>query len=277
MSNNDTLLIRYMNNSSNHHIDFIELNLKNGRKTFSLKELIDFKGKNVNASKQYIKYSVSKNVIKNLSEGFYAIYSPVEKESGKIAPDDFINQLMSYKEINYYTGLLSSASLYGATHYRPLVYQVIVDKQVHTPKSILEGISFHKKKYFPDNCLTKQKGNYGYINYSSPALTVYDLIKYENEIGTISNIILVISDILSQIKLSDIKNLLKNNLEVTYIQRLGFILEKLEASELINPLYEYSKKATAYIPLSRLGNKSGNKNIKWKIIENVNWREFIAP
>jgi hypothetical protein len=266
-----------MVNKSKNNIDFIEFNLKNGRKTFSFKELVDFKGKNVNAAKQYIKYSTGINLIKNLSEGFYAIYSPSEKDSGKISPDDFINQLMSYKGINYYTGLLSASAFYGVTHYRPLVYQVIVDKQVHTPKNILEGINFHRKKYFPEYCIIKQKGNYGYINYSSPALTAYDLIKYENESGTISNIILVISDILSQIKISDIKNLLKNDLEVTYIQRLGFILEKLEANILTEPLFEYSKKATVYIPLSRLSDKSGNKNTKWKIIENVNWKEFIAP
>jgi hypothetical protein len=266
-----------MENKSNINIDFIEFNLKNGRKTFSFKELVDFKGKNVNAAKQYIKYSISINLIKNLSEGFYAIYSPSEKDSGKISPDDYINQLMSYKNINYYTGLLSASAFFGAAHNRPLVYQVIVDKQIHTPKNILEGINFHKKKYFPEFCIIRQKGNYGYINYSSPALTAYDLIKYENESGTISNIFLVISDMLSQIKISDLKNLLKNDLEVTYIQRLGFILEKLDATELINPLFEFSKKATAYIPLSRLGNKSGNKNAKWKIIENVNWKEFIAP
>ena len=266
-----------MDRNSNLNIDFIEYNLKNGRKTFSFKELVDFKGKNVNAAKQYIKYSIRINLIKNLSEGFYAIYSPSEKDSGKISPDDFINQLMSYKEINYYVGLLSASAFYGATHYRPLVYQVIVDKQIHTPKNILAGINFHKKKYFPEYCIIKRKGNYGYINFSSPALTAYDLIKYENESGTISNIILVISDILSQIKISDIKNLLKNDLEVTFIQRLGFLLEKLEANELISPLFEYSKKTTAYIPLSRIGNKSGIKNTKWKIIENVNWRDFVAP
>lgn len=266
-----------MDKNSNEYIDFIEINLKNGRKTFSMKELVNFKGKNENAAKQYIKYSIRKNLIKNLSEGFYAIYSPSEKDSGKISPDDFIEQLMNFKKINYYTGLLSASAFYGVTHYRPLVYQVIVDKPIHTPKDILEGINFHRKKYFPEYCIIKQKGNYGYINYSSPALTAYDLIKYENESGTISNIFLVISDMLSQIKISDIKNLLKNKLEVTYIQRLGFILEMLNATKLINPLLEFSKKATAYIPLSRLGNKSGNKNIRWKIIENVNWREFIAP
>lgn len=265
-----------MNKTDNNHINFIQHNLRNGRKTFSMKELIIFKGENVNAAKQFIKYSIRKKFIKNLSEGFYAIYSPSEKDSGKIPPGDFIDQLMGYKKINYYTGLLSAAAFYGAAHYRSLVYQVIADKQVHTPENILEGINFHKKKYFPEYCIIRQKGNYGYINYSSPALTAYDLFKYENESGTISNIILVISDILPQIKISDIKYLLKNDLEVTYIQRLGYILEKLEADKLIEPLYEYSKKATAYIPLSRSGNKSGNKNSKWKIIENVNWRDFIA-
>jgi hypothetical protein len=266
-----------MDNKNNKNIDFIEINLKNGRKTFSYIELVNFKGKNENAAKQYIKNSISRNLIKSLSEGFYAIYSPSEKDSGNIPPADFIEQLMNFKKTKYYTGLLSASAFYGSTHFRPLVFQVIVDKQVRIPKNILEGINFHRKKYFPEYCIIKQKGNYGYINYSSPALTAYDLIKYENESGTISNIFLVISDMLSQIKISDIKNLLKNDLEVTYIQRFGFILEKLEANELVNPLFEYSKKATAYIPLSRLGNKSGNKNAKWKIIENVNWKEFIAP
>lgn len=200
MSKFDTRLIRYMDTKSNVNIDFIEFNLKNGRKAFSFKELVNFKGNNENAAKQYIKYSTGRKLIKNLSEGFYAIFSPSEKDSGKIPPADFINQLMNYKNINYYTGLLSASAFYGATHFRPLVFQVIVDKQIHTPKNILEGINFHRKKYFPEYCIIRQKGNYGYINYSSPALTAYDLIKYENESGTISNILLVISDMLSQLK-----------------------------------------------------------------------------
>jgi len=53
-----------MSNNNTNYIDFIEFNLKNGRKTFSMKELVNFKGKNVNAAKQYIKYSISKNLIK---------------------------------------------------------------------------------------------------------------------------------------------------------------------------------------------------------------------
>lgn len=266
-----------MVNISNKNIDFIEFNLRNGRKTFTLKELINFKGNNENAAKQYIKYSIKRKLIKNLSEGFYAIYSPSEKDSGNIQPSDFINQLMNHKNINYYTGLLSASAFYGAAHFRPLVYQVITDKQVHTPKNILEGINFHRKKYFPEYCIIRQKGNYGYINYSSPALTAYDLIKYENDCGTISNIFLVISELLSLIKIRDLKNLLKNDLEITCVQRLGFISEKLKAVKLLNPLFEYSKKATAYIPLSRSGDNTGNRNARWKIIENVNWRDFIAP
>jgi predicted transcriptional regulator of viral defense system len=265
-----------MKNNVNNNIDFIEFNLKRGRKTFSFKELAVFKEGNVNSAKQYIKYYTGKSVIKNLSKGFYAVYSPTEKDSGVISPGDFIDQLMSYKRINYYTGLLSAASFFGATHYRPIVYQVVVNKQVHTPENILNGLSFHRKKCFPDNCIIKQKGNYGYINYSSPALTAYDLIKYEKESGTISNIIPVISELIQHLKSSDIKYLLKNDLEVTYIQRFGLILEKLGAFKLIKPLYEYSKRAAVFTPLSRLGNKTGNKNFKWKIIENVNTEEFYV-
>lgn len=275
VSTNDTYAIQYMAKENKNIIDFIEFNLRNGRKVFSMKELTSYKGGNVNAAKQYIKYSTKKGLIKNLSKGFYGIYSPTEKEQGRIPPNDFIDKLMAYKGIKYYTGLLSAAAYYGAAHYRPLVYQVIVDKQVFTSKIILEGINFHKKRFFPDHCIIKQKGNYGYINYSSPALTAYDLIKYENESGTISNIIRVISDMISEIKISDIKRLMKNEIEVSFIQRFGFILEKLGAAELVKPLTECAKKANQFIPLSRNGNIQGNKNDKWKIIENVNWRDLI--
>lgn len=259
----------------NKNIGFIEFCQKNGRKTFSFNELVTFKGKNENAAKQYIKNSMKRKRIKCLSKGFYAIYSPSEKDSGNIPSSDFIEQLMNFKKTKYYSGLLTSSAFYGSTHFRPLVYQVIVDKQVRIPKTLLRGINFYRKINFPEYCIIKQKGNYGYINYSSPALTAYDLIKYEYESGTISNVFLVISDLLPQIKISDIKNLLKNDLELTYIQRLGFILEKLEAKKIVSPLLDYSQKAITYIPLSRTGKTTGKKNVKWKIVENINWREFV--
>jgi len=264
-----------MNGNNSLNIDFIEYNLRNGRKTFSFSDLVKYKGNNNNAAKQYIKYSKKKKLIKVLAAGYYAIYSPPEKDSGIVSPADFIVRLMEFKRINYYTGLLSAASFYGAAHHRPAVWQVITGKQFFVSGDLLKGVSFHSKKSFPGHCIVKQKGNYGYINYSSPALTAFDLIKYEYESGTISNVILVISEILPQIKISDIKDLLKNDLEISYIQRLGFILEKLNSRELIKPLFEFSGNAASYIPLSRLGNNSGAKNKKWKIIENVNWKEFL--
>ncbi|MCU0372899.1 MAG: type IV toxin-antitoxin system AbiEi family antitoxin [Ignavibacteria bacterium] len=264
-----------MNSNTRLNIDFIEFILINGRKTFAFRELLDFKAKNQNAAWQYIKNAKRRKLIKNLSDGFYAVYSPPEKDSGFIPPADFINQLLEYRGINYYAGLLTAASFYGAAHYRPAVFQVIADKQVHTPAKMLEGIDFHYKKSFPEFCIVKHKGNYGYINYSSPALTAFDLIKFEKDSGTISNAVNVINDLLPMIKISDVKNLLRNRPEVSYAQRLGFILEKLNAVKPARLLLEYSEKATAYVPLSRLGNKTGMKNSKWKIIENVNTEELI--
>ena len=53
----------------------MEFNLKNGRKTFSFKELVNIKGKNKNTAKQYIKYSISRKFIKNLSKSYLEINS----------------------------------------------------------------------------------------------------------------------------------------------------------------------------------------------------------
>lgn len=257
------------------NIEFLDLILSQGRKTFSFMDFFLFKHNVTNATRQSIKFMVKKKLVRALADNLYVILSPSERKMGKIQPDSFIDQLMSHKKLSYYVGLLSAASFYGAAHQRPLVFQVITNRQVLIPRKFLPDVEFHNKKRFPEYCITKEKGQFGYINYSSPALTVYDLIKFEKDAGTLYNIIPVISELIPHLKISDIKNLLKNKVEVAYIQRLGYILEKLRYSN-VKPLFAVAQKATANIPLSRLEHRSGVINKKWRIIDNINWEDILV-
>ena len=265
-----------MKENSLKYADIIEHFVAKGRKTFSLKEVFELK-KNRNASYSAVKLLVRKKLVKKVSMDYFVIYSPAEKASGYIPPESYVDRLMSFKKTSYYVSLLSASLIYGASHQRPVIFQVVTDRQVLIPKKLLEGIEFHTKSSFPENCIIKQKGQFGYINYSSPALTAYDLVKFERDSGTLSNVIPVISELLHSFRISDIKNLMKIKLETAYVQRLGFILEKLEAKKFAAPLIRIAKEATAYVPLSRLDKNTGEKNKRWMIINNIEWNSALAP
>lgn len=252
----------------NYH-DIIEYYEARGQKTFSLDSLAILKNLNRAAAKNTISKLIRMTMVKPLADGFYAIVSPSERQSGVIPPDTFIDQLMAHECSSYYVGLLSAASFYGASHHRPMMYQVVTNSRVRLSKRFIMGIKFYTKKDFPQSLIVKKNGPFGYINFSSPILTAYDVVNYESETGTLNNGIVVLEELLPQIRSSDIRKLMKNKLATSVLLRLGYLLEKLHRSDLSDLLLPVVRNATAYVRLSVLGGPDGNMDLKWKIVENV--------
>ncbi|MBI4356987.1 MAG: hypothetical protein HY559_03830 [Gammaproteobacteria bacterium] len=245
-----------------------------GRKTFSLQEVIQIKEGNRNAASLMLQDMVSHKFVKPIAKGFYAIYSSSEKQTESISCHDYIDQLMQHKKVQYYVGLLSAASVYGATHHRPMIYQVVTNQQVRIPKKLLPDIHFFTKKHFPTHCVLKRKGQYGYMNFSTPALTLYDAIKFEKSCGTLYNVILIFKEILPELKLLDVRELVKNSIEVSVIQKFGYLLEKLGQVNLAKYFKPMAAAAKSYVPLSKYdSNKRFEKNGVWKVIDNIDWGE----
>ena len=249
------------------HTEIIEHFQARGRKTFTIEDIASLKVSR-NAARLVIASLRSKGYIKSPARGFYVILSPSERRVGQVPPDTYIDQWMHFKNIDYYVGLLSAASFYGATHHRPMVYQVVTSAQITNSSEIGKQFQFHCKKHFPSNCLEKQKGRFGYITFSSPALTCYDVVKYGKHVGTLSNAYLVLSELSGQFKKSDFKNLLKNELEITVLQRLGFLLDNLGEQSIADVLHPRVAKANVYVPLSLIASAQGGKDEKWKLIIN---------
>lgn len=258
-----------------HRIELIDHFLAQGQKTFSLKEAAAFTGDKEATIQRKVHRLIKDNRVKKLAQSYYVILSPREKKTGHLTPHDYIDQLMKYEQIPYYVGLLSAANLYGAAHHRPMVYQVITGKQVHIPKKFLPDIHFFTKTHFPHTCIEEKKGEYGTISFSSPALTAYDLIRYESSCGTLYNVVSVISELKPEIKKSDLIKLLNDQVESVIIQRLGFVLERLSFTEIPKELKEIADKAVNYTPLSKYEPMDRTrKNKTWKVIDNFNWDEL---
>lgn len=246
-----------------------------GKKTFSVREMVAMKSGDKKLAYKAITRLLDKKLIAPLAKGYYVIFSPAEFETRKCSANDVIDQLMQYKQADYYVGLLSAALYYGATHYRPMVFQVVTNKKIFktTKQNTIKQLELHFKKKFPMKCIQKVNGQYGYINYSSPALTMYDLFKYENHVGGIDNIILVIKELLPELTMTDLTTLLSIRLENAYLQRLGYLLNKLNMTEFSDTIKEKITLTSVYIKFSRQATAIGVRNKAWRIIDNVNWDE----
>lgn len=215
---------------------------------------------------------VSKSKIVNIWQNFYIIM-PIEYALKAIIPPTFyIDQLMSFLNKKYYVALLNAASFYGSAHQRPQTFSVMVElPSLRSQSKNGESLLFYSKKVIPSKYLKQIKTKSGYINVSSPELTVIDLIEKEKYIGGLNRACAIINELLDII---DIENLEEDFFQLApmpVFQRLGYILESIiDRQDLADELYNKVQGHTIRkVPL-KTGKPINNYEVdkKWKVIIN---------
>lgn len=262
------------NNKIYNYLDgYINLLQSEGKLYFSLNEVIE---KYPEHSKFALKLSLNrlsgKKKVLSVYKGFYVIIPPEYRNRKIIPPELFIDQLFAFLDRPYHVGLLSAAALHGASHQQAMEYYIFIDKPAIRPTNV-EGlkINYVVKNSIPELGVEKRKTDAGYINISNPELTAIDLIAYQNRIGGLnraSTVLYELSESMSPAKLSEI---LKDNIQLSVLQRLGYILEiVLHKKELAEVIKNYlSDKKIFRIPLKPGYKKEGfTVNNDWKVILN---------
>ena len=250
---------------------YLDNQLSEGKISFYVNELEkNFPEFSLNALQMNLKRLNKKNKIRHIMKGFYAIIPPEYRNRKIIPPELFIDQLFAYLDRPYHVGLLSAAALHGASHQQAMEYYIFIDKPAIRPTNV-EGlkINYVVKNTIPELGVEKRKTDAGYINISNPELTAIDLIAYQNRIGGLnraSTVLYELSESMSPAKLSEI---LKDNIQLSVLQRLGYILEiVLDKKELAEVIKNYlSDKKIFRIPLKPGYKKEGfTVNNDWKVI-----------
>ncbi len=219
--------------------------------------------------------------------GFYVIVPPEYRVLGCRPADHFINDLMQFINAPYYIGLLTAAQYYGAAHHRPQQFQVITNQKRRPISCGRIKIVFITKKnadQFPtQNINTSQ----GVIAVSTPEVTAIDMVTYPNRCGGFDNVLAVLADLVKKIKAEKLKKLAFATDEVTWIQRLGYLLDLLNAKQLSDVLHgslmKHRVRARSLIALpkksimlEKLSSKLGkNKNQSARITKNNKWKLII--
>ena len=257
----------------NYLEDFIAEVQSNGKLYFNLDEL---KGRYNAKYETAIKFSLNKlfkkGKIVSVYKGFYVIIPPEYKHRKILPPELFIDALFKYLGRPYYTGLLSAAVLHGASHQQVMEYYVIINKPP-IRKTMVEGlkINYVVKSVLPQFGIEKRKTDAGYISISNAELTAIDLVEYQNRVGGLNRVATVLYELSDSMNPDKLSEVIKNDISLSALQRLGYILEiVLEKKDLAEVIEVFlNTKKIFRVPLKSDDKKEGFKvHPDWKIIEN---------
>ncbi|MCL2329252.1 MAG: type IV toxin-antitoxin system AbiEi family antitoxin [Bacteroidetes bacterium] len=257
--------------------DWVEDLPKQGKITFSKAE-VDMQFPNL--TNRNIMNTLNRLVIKKKIQSVWRdfwVVVPVEYGlRGVVDPIEYIIQLMNFLGKKYYVGLLSAAAFHGAAHQQPMELMIIADTN-HLRDKIKNDvkISFAGKKNIPQHYLQEITGKSGYIPISTPELTAIDLLMYAKNVGGINRIATVLSELAEVIDFEKISFDFFQNVHISDVQRLGYLLDLLEFNEIANSLYKKTIDANLKFrkyPLCIKRNKTKLSELpfdaKWKIIIN---------
>lgn len=259
--------------SNEEHIaarDWIEQLASKGRYIFTSDEARQALKVSPDASKLALNRLARQGQIASPARGFYVIVPPEYRSLGCLPADQFIPDLMARKGLTYYAGLLTAAQYYGAAHQRPQEFQVFLKKNrrpIHCGKV---RVKFIARKDIDDVAVRTFNTARGELKVSTPEATAIDLAGYPEHVGGLDQVATILSELAEDID-PEVLARAAMTAPITWVQRLGFMLELVEQETVANGIRPYvqdhAREYTALIPGGR--DAGENRVPDWKLIVNA--------
>lgn len=225
-------------------------------------------------SRVAIKNAVQRLVVKGRlavpRRGFYVVV-PLEYRSAGAPPASwFIDDLMHWLSQPYYVGLLSAAAIHGAAHHSAQELQVVTFPHQRLIEVGRGRIRFVVNRHLDRTPVARIKTETGTMAVSTPEGTALDLVRYMAPAGHLSNVATVLAELSERIEAAKLVAALSGETEVASVQRLGYLLERVDRPELANALAswlaERGPHAVALNP--SLSTEGSPRVLPWHVIEN---------
>ena len=201
--------------------------------------------------------------------GFHLIVPPEYRTLGCLPAEQFVPQLMEQLGHAYYAGLLSAASLHGAAHQAPMVFQTIVADNRPEIRCGRVRVEFVARRNVAEIPTVERNTLRGVLRVSTPEATAFDLVGYPGHAGGLSNVATVLSELAENM---DAEKLLAETERspLPWAQRLGYLLERAEAAHLAAPLAEHvAAHAKEYVPLRpKKSIAHATRDRRWRLLVN---------
>jgi len=263
---------------------YLEKLRSTGKRYFSSSEIIQALNLSADAARAGLYRLKRDGKLISPVNGLYVIVPPEHKSYGSIPAEELIPIMMKHIEADYYVALLSAAGFYGASHQKPMVFQVVTNRRIkHSLKFGQVHIKLIFKKSLSDIPTNDFVVSSGYLKVATPELIAIDLLKYPKHAGGMNNIATVLSELAESINVHKLIELAENLDERHQLQRLGYIIEKIDVMDddikrtIIEALAQYvSSHVISYTPLASSISRIGHPRCrKWKIIENTDFESDL--
>lgn len=242
----------------------------NGRYVLRREEAVSALGVSDEALKKAARRLEAKGRIAIPRRGFFVIVPIEYRSAGAPPPAWFIGELMRFHGRPYYVGLLSAAALHGAGHQQPQEFQVVTNVQLRTATAGRARIRFFTKRHLERTPTTDVKTETGSMQVSTPEATALDLIRYLKAAGHLGSVATVLSELAERLDPELLVAAAKVDVELSHVQRLGFLLDRVGAAQSANALAAWlAEQHPRIVPLRPdRPAAAATKDARWQILVN---------
>ena len=248
--------------------DFVDALQRNGRYTFTTAEVAAAVGCSGAALLASLRRLKTKRRLISPRQNFYVVIPLEYQLAGSVPADWFIDGLMAFLRKDYYVGLLSAATLHGASHQQPQVFQVVAQEPL---RPVLAGrlrIEFHRNRRLASVPCTWVNTPTGRMRISTAEATAVDLVRYPVACGGLSNVCMVLTELagaLDQAGLAAAAQLAST----PDVQRLGYLLHQVGLPHLAEALQTpLARRRLRTIPLRADMEPEGPVDETWRVVAN---------
>lgn len=201
--------------------------------------------------------------------GFYVVVPSEYRAAGSPPASWFIDDLMHSLRQHYYVGLLSAASIYGAAHQQPMVFQVVTSKPTREVHAGKVSIRFTMSSLVEQLPVMEQQTETGSMRVATPETCAFDLIRYPAGAGHLSNAAMVLSELSESLDAQSLVSIAPL-VRLPDVQRLGYLLDTVGQNALARPLAEWlagRKPRTVRLYPGKPGDVDLDR--KWHIFPNI--------
>ena len=250
-------------------VSFVDSLAAKGQYHFTTEQAIAALGVSPAAARAAIRRLNRKTRVAMPFRGFHVIVPPEYRTLGCLPAGQFIPQPMEHLHVAYYAGLLTAASLHGAAHQAPMVFQVMVPRNRPPIRCGRVRVQFIARRNLAEIPTVSRNTLRGVLRVSSPEATAFDLVGYPGHSGGLSNVATLLSELSASLNPGRLLTAASLS-PLPWAQRLGFLLERIGQEKLAAPLVEYvHARAKEYVPLRPRGSiHQAGRDPRWRLLVN---------
>ncbi len=169
----------------------------------------------------------------------------------------------------YYVGLLSAAAVHGAAHQQPMVFQVITSRPTREMRAGRVTIRFSMSRKVEEMPVVVKQTETGTMRVATPETTAFDLVRYPEGAGHLSNAATVLSELAERLDaraLPAVASLVR----LPDVQRLGYLLDAIGQARIADPLFRWlSSRHPRVVPLQPGEPAAMDPDPRWRILPNA--------